>query len=167
MNRALADERRAMDPALRARLDSFEAAGLFGKGEPWERGRYPAGYMTLAWGNGYFPYLYQRRPDPNYDPAAAGVVPWDLYREMWGSDGEFVIDGNLAAVEYTDRLASLHVPTLIICGDHDECPPVLSEAMHARIAGSRIVVLPQSGHLTFVDQPTRFLRAVDGFLHGR
>ena len=60
-------------------------------------------------------------------------MSWDLYREMWGSHGEFVVDGNLVSVEYTDRLATIHVPTLITVGDHDECDPSLEEAIHEEI----------------------------------
>jgi pimeloyl-ACP methyl ester carboxylesterase len=86
---------------------------------------------------------------------------------MWGSHGEFVIDGNLASVEYLDRLGSLRVPTLVIAGDHDECAPSLSEAMHDRITGSKLVILPRSGHMTFVDQPDLFIRSVDDFVQGR
>ena len=48
-------------------------------------------------------------------------MAWDLYREMWGSHGEFIIDGNLKSVEYADRLKIISVPTLITAGDHDEC----------------------------------------------
>ena len=69
--------------------------------------------MVAAWGEGYFPYLYQNRPDPNYDPIASGNTAWDVYREMWGSDGEFIIDGNLKSAEYTDKLSTITVPTLI------------------------------------------------------
>jgi pimeloyl-ACP methyl ester carboxylesterase len=39
--------------------------------------------------------------------------------------------------------------------------------MHAKISGSKLVVLPRSGHMTFVDQPSMFLASVDGFVHGR
>jgi proline-specific peptidase len=120
--------------------------------------------MTAAWGNGYFPYLYQKRPDPNYDPIANGVMSWDLYREMWGSHGEFVIDGNLKSVEYGDRLKTIAVPTLIVAGDHDECDPAQSKEMQQKIAGSKLAILPQSGHMTFVDQPGLYLKAVGDFL---
>jgi proline iminopeptidase len=154
----------AMDPELRNRIESLEKAGLYGRGKVYERNRYPNDYMAAAWGEGYFPYLYQRRPDPNYDPAANGVMSWDLYREMWGSSGEFVIDGNLKSVEYGDRLNSITVPTLITAGDHDECAPSLSREMHEKIGGSKLVILPQSGHMTFVDQPGLFLKAVGEFL---
>lgn len=154
-----------MPAELRERIDRMEAAGLYGRGKPFEQNRYSSDYMTAAWGEGYFPYLYQRNPDPNYDPVANGVMSWDLYREMWGSHGEFVVDGNLVSVEYTDRLATLKVPTLITVGDHDQTDPALAEAMRAKIAGSKLVVLPQSGHMTFVDQPRLFNEAVDSFLH--
>jgi proline iminopeptidase len=66
-----------MDPELRRRIQSMEKAGLYGKGKPFERNRYTADYMIAAWGEGYFPYLYQRRPDPNYDPVAGGIMAWD------------------------------------------------------------------------------------------
>lgn len=154
-----------MTPELRGRIEKMEQAGLFGKGKDFEKNRYTADYMVAAWGEGYFPYLYGRRPDPNFDPAGMGNMSWDLYRTMWGSNGEFVVDGNLAAVEYADRLGSIHVPTLITVGDHDQVDPSISRDMQARIPGSTLVVLPQSGHMTFVDQPALFLQAVDDFVH--
>jgi proline iminopeptidase len=153
-----------MDPELRNRIESLEKAGLYGRGKVFERNRYSNDYMVAAWGEGYFPYLYQRRPDPNYDPVANGIMSWDLYREMWGSSGEFIINGNLKSVEYGDRLNSITVPTLITAGDHDECAPSLSREMHEKISGSKLVILPQSGHMTFVDQPGLFLKAVGEFL---
>jgi proline iminopeptidase len=154
-----------MPAELRDRIKKMEAAGLFGHGKDYEKNRYPNDYMVAAWGEGYFPYLYQNHPDPNFDPIGQGVTSWDLYREMWGSHGEFVIDGNLASVEYTDRLSTIHVPTLITAGDHDESDPAMSEVMHQKIAGSTIVVFPKSGHMTFVDQPGLFLNVVETFLH--
>ena len=68
-----------------------------------------------------------------YDPISPGGTSWDLYREMWGSHGEFVVDGNLTSVEYADRLATITVPTLITVGDHDQVSLSIAEAMHAGI----------------------------------
>jgi proline iminopeptidase len=155
-----------MTPELRGRIEKMEAAGLFGKGKDFEKHRYTADYMAAAWGEGYYPYTYGRRPDPNFDPVAAGNMSWDLYRTMWGSHGEFVVDGNLVSVEYADRLGSIRVPTLISVGDHDQVDPSISRDMQAKIPGSTLVVLPESGHMTFVDQPAMFLKSVDDFVHG-
>ncbi|HKD15586.1 MAG TPA: proline iminopeptidase-family hydrolase [Candidatus Angelobacter sp.] len=167
-NEVLAREKQSMPAEERQRLEALEKAGLFGNGKPWEKNRYPDEYAKLAWGDGYFPYLYQRHPDPNYDPVAGNTTnSWDLYREMWGSHGEFIVDGNLKSVEYTDQLSTIHVPTLIICGDHDESDPSLSRTMHEKIAGSQLAIMPQSGHLAFVDQPNLYLKTVNDFLHGK
>ena len=165
MNAVLAREKAQMPADKLARLNELEAAGLFGKGAIWEHGRYPAEYETLAWGDGYFRFLYGARPDPAYDPATGNApTNWDLYREMWGSHGEFVIDGNLKSVEYVDRLQTIHVPTLIVVGDHDECDPSLSKEMHEKIAGSKLAILPNAGHMNFVDQPEMWQKTVQGFL---
>jgi proline iminopeptidase len=157
----------AMSPDLRGRIEAMEKAGLFGNGKDFEKGRYTNAYATAAWGEGYFPYLYRRRPDPGYDPTATAGMSWELYRAMWGSHGEYVVDGNLTSVEYADRLGTINVPTLITVGDHDECDPSIARDMQAHIPGSKLVVFPDCGHMTFVDQPDLFMKAVDDFVHSR
>jgi proline iminopeptidase len=165
MNEVLRNIKAKMAPELRIRIEKMEKEGLYGHGKDYEKNRYTSEYMIAAWGEGYFPYLYQNHPDPNYDPVANGIMAWDVYREMWGSNGEYVIDGNLTSVEYGDRLPTVKVPTLITAGDNDECDPSLSREMNEKIAGSKLVILPKSGHMTFVDQPALFISAVDEFLH--
>jgi proline iminopeptidase len=165
LNEALARMKADMDPKDRARINALEAAGLFNKGEIWEHGRYSEEYAKLAWGKGYFPYVYFNNPDPTYDPLSGNTsTAWDVYREMWGSDGEFVVNGNLKEVEYVDRLHEIKVPTLIIVGEHDESDPKMSIEMHEKIAGSELVILPKSGHMTFVDQNEMFLKTVRDFV---
>ena len=153
-----------MTPELRSRIQKLESSGLYGHGKVFEKNRYTDEYMAAAWGEGYFPYLYQNHPDPNYSPTASGNISWDLYRTMWGSNGEFVIDGNLTSVEYAGKLGTIHVPTLITAGDNDECSPALAREMNGLIPGSKLVILPKSGHMTFVDQPGMFINAVNDFL---
>lgn len=165
MNEVLRNIKAKMAPELRIRIEKMEKEGLYGHGKDYEKNRYTSEYMIAAWGEGYFPYLYQNHPDPNYDPVANGNMSWDVYREMWGSNGEYVIDGNLTSVEYGDQLPTIKVPTLITAGDNDECDPSLSRKMNEKIAGSKLVILPKSGHMTFVDQPALFISAVDEFLH--
>jgi proline iminopeptidase len=102
---------------------------------------------------GSFPGKGGKRPATtgNYDPESplAGTS-WDFYREMWGSHGESVVDGDLKSVEWADRLPRIKVPSLVICGDHDERNPSVSRTIQENIAGSKLVVLPESGHITFV-----------------
>jgi proline iminopeptidase len=164
MNEVFSIMMEKMPAELRARIKKHEAAGLFGNGKPYEKNRYTSDYMIAAWGEGYFPYIYQNHPDPNYDPVANGIMSWDLYRQMWGSHGEFIIDGNLSSIEYADQLSSIRVPTLITVGDNDECDPALSQEMHAIIAGSKLAIMPKSGHMTFVDQPDLYIKTIEEFL---
>ena len=164
MNDVFVKIKENMDQELRERIDKMEKEGLYGHGLEYEKNRYTDEYMKAAWGEGYFPYIYQRNPDPSYDPASASALSWTLYREMWGSNGEYIIDGNLKSVEYVDRLHTIKVPTLINCGDNDECAPSLSEEMHEKIPGSKLVIFPQSGHMTFVDQPGMFMKSIEEFL---
>ena len=111
MNEVLRNIKAKMAPELRIRIEKMEKEGLYGHGKDYEKNRYTSEYMIAAWGEGYFPYLYQNHPDPNYDPVANGIMAWDVYREMWGSNGEYVIDGNLTSVEYGDKLPTVKVPT--------------------------------------------------------
>jgi pimeloyl-ACP methyl ester carboxylesterase len=74
---------------------------------------------------------------------------------------------NLKSVEYVEKLPTIKVPTLIIAGDHDESDPSLSRQMNAKIAGSKLVILPERGHMTFVDQPILFINAVEQFLRSK
>jgi len=164
MNDVLARIKQNIPSDERERVNKMESEGLYGHGKDYEKNRYTSDYMIAAWGDGYFPYLYQNRPDPNYDPVDNGKMAWDLYKEMWGEHGEFVIDGNLKSAEYTEQLSAIKIPTLIIAGDHDESDPSLSRTMHEKIGGSKLVILPRSGHMTFVDQPGLFQKSIEEFL---
>ena len=51
-------------------------------------------------------------------------------------------------------LEAIRVPTLIVCGRQDTLTPVaLHEEMQARIDGSKLVVIEDSGHLAPLEQP--------------
>lgn len=116
----------------------------------------------FAW---LFPHIYANRPDRNYDPAQdKTTISWDVNVKCGAPMASTCIDGNLKSVEYADRLATIKVPTLIVVGEVDECDPSLSRDMHARITSSKLVILPASGHMTFVDQRALFMKTVDEFL---
>src|SRR5215212_5635452 len=67
--------------------------------------------------------------------------------------------------DQTDLLPSIDVPTLIIVGGEDAItPPADAEAMSAKIAGSRLAVVEGAGHLSNVERPEEFNRALVEFL---
>jgi pimeloyl-ACP methyl ester carboxylesterase len=53
-------------------------------------------------------------------------------------------------------LVSMRCPTVIIVGEHDMLTPVkVAEEMAAGIAGSRLEIIPECGHLTTLERPER------------
>jgi proline-specific peptidase len=87
----------------------------------------------------------------------------DVYVPMWGPS-EFAYDGNLSDWNRVDRLHEIRVPTLITVGRHDELTPACSEQIQQEIPHSELVVFEQGSHMTFWEEPERYLDVVDGFL---
>ncbi|MEJ2284646.1 MAG: 3-oxoadipate enol-lactonase [Desulfobacterales bacterium] len=68
-------------------------------------------------------------------------------------------------LDYLDRLSGIKMPTLIMVGEEDPGTPVAaSEAMHAQIAGSKLVILPGARHLSNIEQAEAFNTALMEFL---
>lgn len=63
------------------------------------------------------------------------------------------------------KLTEIRVPTLVVVGDQDRLtPPEIAREMAAAIPGARLVVLREAGHLSNIEQPLEFNRALDEFL---
>ncbi len=62
------------------------------------------------------------------------------------------------------NLKTIHVPTLIIHGDFDPIPIGSSEYIQQHIPTSQLVIIKQSGHFPFVEQPEQFLAAIQVFM---
>jgi hypothetical protein len=66
-----------------------------------------------------------------------------------------------SAEDVRDVLARVDVPTLLVYGDHDvRAPLTVAEALQAAIAGSRLVVLREAGHVCNIEAPEEFNVAV-------
>jgi proline iminopeptidase len=87
----------------------------------------------------------------------------DVYVPMWGPS-EFAYTGNLSDWNRVDELHRIRVPTLITVGRHDELTPACSEQIHQRLPHSRLVVFEEGSHMTFWEEPERYLQVVDDFL---
>ena len=67
----------------------------------------------------------------------------------------------------TDRLKEIKVPIQIIVGADDQGTPVaMSQAIHDNAPGSRLDILPNAAHLSNIEQPQAFDRALGEFLPG-
>ncbi len=66
-----------------------------------------------------------------------------------------------------DVLPRIAVPTLLLYGEADVRSPVnVARALHEQIRGSKLVSLPEIGHMANVEAPERFNREVRRFIEG-
>ena len=65
----------------------------------------------------------------------------------------------------SERVATLRLPTLILWGGRDRLiPPDVGRQMQAQIAGSRLIVYDELGHVPHEEDPARTVAAVREFL---
>jgi pimeloyl-ACP methyl ester carboxylesterase len=71
-----------------------------------------------------------------------------------------------SAEDVRDVLPSVDVPTLLVYGERDaRAPLTVAETLNAAIPGSRLVVLPDAGHVCNLEAPDAFNVAVRRFVH--
>ena len=79
-----------------------------------------------------------------------------------------VIFNDFQACDHFDirnRVSEIKIPTLVLCGEEDQLTPVkYSRYLHENIAASRLVLIPNAGHMVMVEQPDLFNRAITSFL---
>lgn len=63
-----------------------------------------------------------------------------------------------------DQLPAITARSLVIVGTHDMLPVSAGEEMRDGIAGAQLVVLQDSGHFAFLEEPERFREIVWSFL---
>lgn len=67
--------------------------------------------------------------------------------------------------DQTELLREINCPALIIVGDLDRITPLAdAELMHREIRGSRLEVLAGAGHVSNIERPAEFNRALENFL---
>lgn len=71
---------------------------------------------------------------------------------------------NEYAIEYENQLGTITKPTLVITGEYDRtCTPRASRELSAGIPSSELVIVPNAGHMTYVEQPDIYFPAVRSF----
>ena len=75
------------------------------------------------------------------------------------------VSGNMRYWDVKDRLGTLRIPCLVICGDGDFLTPRLSRLIHKKVKGSKLVILKGVSHGsmweargTYTGHISRFLR---------
>jgi 3-oxoadipate enol-lactonase len=70
----------------------------------------------------------------------------------------------LADHDYASAAASVKCPVLFMVGEKDGTTPAAMRKLHEKVGGSRFVELPGAGHISNMDRPAEFTRAIREFL---
>jgi proline iminopeptidase len=96
-----------------------------------------------------------------------GDVPPELNERMVGSPEvlrHFANQG-YGNFDYVPQLGRISKPTLVIVGEYDRTTtPRASRVLHEGIPASELAIVPEAGHMSFVEQPEAYLGPVRHFL---
>jgi pimeloyl-ACP methyl ester carboxylesterase len=147
-------------------------------------------HCTLARPDAYGSHLVETllavRARENREEWARAMLPWIICRKTVHERPEFVelmlqraLD-NPYPTSYTglrrqaeaigghdtlERLGAIRVPTLVTVGAEDILvPAAFSREIQARIPGAAFTLIPDAGHVHFLEQPQAFNEAMLGFL---
>jgi pimeloyl-ACP methyl ester carboxylesterase len=103
---------------------------------------------------------------PRMRPAVAAAVR-TLAEACPPKTIEYALEAMRDRPDQSPHLGSIKVPTLIIVGDADAITPVpVSQKMQQGIAGSELVVIKGSGHMSTMEQPAQVSQAMARFMRG-
>ncbi|MGB9177072.1 MAG: alpha/beta hydrolase [Methanoregula sp.] len=104
-----------------------------------------------------------------HDPSRIAPEVYEGYRKPLKADNwdkalyEFTIAGN--PVDYSERLADLKMPVLIVTGDDDRIVPTEQSIKLSReIPGAELAVLKDCGHVPQEECPDQFMTSIQAFL---
>jgi pimeloyl-ACP methyl ester carboxylesterase len=96
------------------------------------------------------------------------LMPAPLMAELMRGAGKPGFVGTLEALttySVRDRLPEIACPTLVVWGERDQLLPVRDASVYAElIPDSRMVVYPDTGHLTMLERPAAFNALLSEFL---
>ena len=74
-------------------------------------------------------------------------------------------ESEFLSLDLRPELGRINARTIIVSGESDFiCPPEAGRELEVGIENSRLVLIPRSGHMTYVEQPEQFYEAVVALL---
>jgi pimeloyl-ACP methyl ester carboxylesterase len=110
--------------------------------------------------------------DPIFDVARGRPAVWARIRDLIASydAGHWAGTSRLrwAVTRPRERLSALRVPTLVIVGEHDtESFRAMADEYARAITGARTITIPGAGHVSNMEEPEAFTRALRKFFTAR
>ena len=86
-----------------------------------------------------------------------------VYEHMWGAS-EFSATGTLKDYDRTSDLACIAVPSLFICGQHDEAQPRTARRYARAIPHASFLQIDNASHAILAEKPGQLLKHIRTFL---
>jgi proline iminopeptidase len=105
-----------------------------------------------------------------YEPAKYKLLPEDpgndqVYYAIAGEDADFTIGGDIARLDFRPELHKLKMPVLVLAGRFDRVSLPRYAVEYKRYAPqAQFVMMEESGHFPFVEEPAATLSALRDFL---
>jgi pimeloyl-ACP methyl ester carboxylesterase len=90
-----------------------------------------------------------------------------LFKRLAQVRPTLLLDDLLASDQFdcADRLADIHIPTLVICGTDDKIAPIhFSKVLSNQIPGAALQTVEGAGHMLILEQPVRIAKLISIFL---
>lgn len=108
-------------------------------------------------------YLARKQPWSSDLDSAFSQIGENVYLHMDGPS-EFTLTGNLKDYDATEKLGKISVPTLFIGGEYDEARPSTVKYYASLIPNSKVIIIPNAGHLSMQDNPDYNNKVISEFL---
>ena len=96
-------------------------------------------------------------------PKSKNIGGKKIYQHMWGPS-EFYATGTLKSYNKVNSLKKIKVPTLLMCGEHDESTPRTTRKYSKLIRDSRLSILKGCSHSSLQEKPGLVLKEIKTFL---
>jgi proline iminopeptidase len=144
--------REALGHETVAMMQRFEAVGNY------EHPAYKAAITILN-----YRHVFRNDVWPKTVRDAFKKINMDIYGTMQGPN-EFLYIGNLKEWNRIPDMHRVEVPTLVMCGEHDELTPACSMRMHNALPDSEITVFPNCSHMAMYEDPDAYRARLIAFL---
>ncbi len=113
-------------------------------------------------------FLYAYNPDKflkSIDSSYPNSFNTELYYQLVGDDGDFIIGSDVAKVDYRKQLKDLTMPILIIAGRYDRVSvPTYAVQYKKYCPQAQFVMFEKSGHNPQVEEPEKEFKIIKEFL---
>lgn len=146
--------RAQLSPEILAQLAEYESRGDYHNPK----------YVQIVFEEFYTKHICRLDPWPEPVTRSFSHLNQHVYEYMQGPS-EFVPGGILKGWSVWDRLAELHVPTLMVGAKYDTMNPEEMRQMSTLVQNGRSLYCPNGSHLCFWDDQQVFMTGVIDFIH--